>query len=269
MNMRDTLRLYLHYIALSYRAQMQYRASFIMQSVGQFLISGIEFLGIWALFDRFGALPGWSLPEVAVLYGMANVAWAICDACARGFDAFGGMVKSGDFDRVLLRPRSTVLQLAGRELTLRRIGRLGQGFAVLIWGAWAAGVAWSPARVGLLVAAILGGVCFFYGLIVLQATMCFWTTETVEIVNAFSYGGVYAAQYPLSVYRTWFRRFFTFVIPLAFVNYLPAYAILGHGGPSAPPAVVPWLSPLVGVLFLAAALQVWKMGVRHYRSTGS
>ncbi|XXX55556.1 ABC-2 family transporter protein [Sorangium sp. So ce124] len=58
----------------------------------------------------------------------------------------------------------------------------------------------------------------FYGLLVLQATLCFWTVESLEIMNAWTYGGTEAAQYPLTLYRDWFRRFFTFVVPLASVS---------------------------------------------------
>lgn len=267
--MLNALRLYVRYIGISFRAQMQYRASFIMQSIGQFIVSGIEFLGVWALFDRFGALPGWSLPEVAILYGMANVAWALCDAVSRGFDVFGDLVRNGDFDRVLLRPRSTVLQLMGRELTLRRVGRFGQGAVVLVWGACAADVAWTPGKLALLAGAVLGGACMFFGLIIIQAVMAVWTMEPLEIMNALTYGGVYAAQYPLSIYRPWFRRFFTFVIPLAFVNYLPGLAILGRADASGSAGWLCWLSPLAGVAFLLVALRIWQFGVRHYRSTGS
>ena len=55
----------------------------------------------------------------------------------------------------------------------------------------------------------------------LQATLAFWTTETLEIVNTVSYGGVETAQYPLSIYRPWFRHFFTFVVPLGNGQLLP------------------------------------------------
>ena len=267
--MLDAICLYFHYIGISFRSQMQYRASFVMQSVGQFLVTGLEFLGIWALFDRFGSLQGWSLPEVALFYGMVSVAFAIADATSRGFDTFGGMVKSGDFDRLLLRPRRTALQLAGQELTLRRIGRLLQGLVVLLWAASALGIAWTPAKMALTVTAILGGVCLFFGLIVLQATLAFWTTETLEIVNTVTYGGVETAQYPLVIYRRWFRRFFTFIVPLACINYFPALAILDRTDSLGTPALLQWTSPAVGMAFLAITLQVWKIGVRHYRSTGS
>jgi len=267
--MAGAARLYLRYISASFRSQMQYRGSFVMQSVGQFLANGIEFLGVWALFSRFGGLEGWSLPEVALFYGMVNCSFAAADATSRGFDMFGQTVKAGDFDRLLLRPRSTVLQLAGQELTLRRIGRFSQGAVVLLWAAWALGIAWTPAKVALVVFAVAGGACLFYGLLVLQATLAFWTTETLEIANTVTYGGVETAQYPLTIYQPWFRKFFTFGIPLACVTYFPAHGILGRAEPLGTPAFFHWTSPAVGVAFLLVALQVWKVGVRHYRSTGS
>ncbi|MBI3911828.1 MAG: ABC-2 family transporter protein [Armatimonadetes bacterium] len=267
--MRDAIRLYGRYIGISIRGQMQYRASFAMQAAAFFLVTIIEFCAIWALFDRFGSLRGWTLPEVAVLYGMVHIAFALAEGVARGFDVFPQMVRGGDFDRLLLRPRSTALQVAGQEMQLMRLGRLLQGLAVLLWGAASAGIAWTAARIGLLIAAIAGGACLFSGLFVLQATLAFWTIETLEIVNTVTYGGTETAQFPLSIYRPWFRRFFTLVVPLACVSYFPAHAILGRPDPLGTPPAWHWVSPAVGVGFLAVSLRIWQVGVRHYRSTGS
>ena len=267
--MRDSLRLYFRYLGVSVRSQMQYRASFVMSAIGHGLVTGIEFLGTLILFARFGSLRGWSLAEVALCYGIVNIAFALADAVARGFDLFSRTLRAGDFDRLLLRPRGLVLQLAGQELVLRRIGRFAQALAVLLWAAAALHVAWTPARVALLISAMLGGACLFVGLFVLQATLSFWTIETLEIVNAFTYGGVFAAQYPLSIYRLWFRRFFTTVVPLAAVSYFPALAILGRSHQSSLPVPLQWLSPLAGLVFLLVSLRLFHFGVRHYQSTGS
>jgi len=263
------LHLYLRYIAVSFRSQMQYRASFIMLSIGHFLISGIEFLGILVLFDRFQHLLDWRLEEVALFYGMVNMAFSITDATSRGFDAFSNMVKSGNFDRLLLRPRSTVLQLAGQELTLRRVGRFTQGLLVFLWAAWSLELVWTPGLTLLVLITVLGGTCLFYGLIVIQATLCFWTTEGLEIMNTVTYGGVETTQYPLTIYRPWFRHFFTYVIPLACISYYPVLAILGRPDALGSSPLFQWLAPTVGFLFLAVCLQIWKIGVYHYRSTGS
>ncbi len=262
-------RLYWRYVGVSIRAQMQYRASFIMLTLGHFFSTGIEFLGVWALFARFGNLRGWSLAEAALFYGIINVAFALSEAAARGFDTFDRLIRSGDFDRLLLRPRAIALQMAGRELQLLRFGRLSQGLAVLIWAAATLHLRWTLGRVAIALGAVLGGACVFSGLFVLQATLCFWTIESIEIVNTTTYGGVETAQFPLTIYRDWFRRFFTYIVPLACVSYFPITAILGRADPLGTSLAFRALSPLAGPLFLALSLQAWKLGVRHYHSTGS
>jgi ABC-2 type transport system permease protein len=267
--MRDSIHLYLRFLGVSLRAQMQYRASFVILSVATFLATSIEIIGIWVLFYRFTSLRGWTLPEVAVFYGQVNVALAVGDAFARGFDVFGRMVQSGDFDRLLLRPRNTALQVAGQDLPMFRVGRLAQGLIVLIWAMGAMGLSWTASRVLLAALAVVGCAAMFYGLWVLQATLAFWTVESLEIMNAFTYGGAETAQFPLPIYRPWFRKFFTFVIPLACVAYFPALALMGKPDPLGTPRVFQWLSPLAGVAFMAVSFQAWKIGVRHYRSTGS
>ncbi|MHB0858306.1 MAG: ABC transporter permease [Anaerolineae bacterium] len=267
--MVNALRLYIHYLGISVRAQMQYRASVILLSISHFVAKGVEFLGVWAMFGHFGQVEGWTLPEVCLFYGLVNISFAIGDAFSSGFDRSGQMVKRGDFDRLLLRPRSTALQLAGQELTLRRAGRLIQGVTVLTWGASQLDLHWTLPMVGLALAAVLGGACLFFGLIVLQATLAFWTTESIEVLNTVTFGGVQTAQYPLSIYDDWLRKLFTFVVPLAAVSYYPVLAILGKPDPLGAPAWVGWLGPLVGFAFLLVTLQVWKLGERHYCSTGS
>ncbi len=262
-------RLLLSYAAASMRAQMQYRASFTMGLVAQFLLTGIEVVAIWALFARFGNIRGWSLPEVALLYGMAQMSLALAQSAFRGFDVFERVIRRGDFDWLLLRPRPTALQVAGLEIRLRNLGRLAQGLVVLCWAAYTLGIAWTPLRAGLLAAAILGGACLFAGLFVLQGTFTFWTVEALEVFNIFTYGGAEAAQYPLGVYRRWFRNLFTYVLPLSCLNYFPALAILGRPDPLGTPRAVLWTSPLAGVAFLLLALRAWEFGVRRYRSTGS
>ena len=266
----DAARLYLKYINISVRSQMQYRLSFVMATVGQFVITGSEIIIIWALFHRFGSLRGWLLPEVALFYGIVRVAFSISEAVARGFDTFDRLVRSGDFDRLLLRPRGTVFQVSAREMQLMRVGGMAQGLIVLLWAVSVLEVQWTVARAGLTLFAIFGGVCLFGGLFVLQATLSFWTTQSLEVMNTVTYGGVETAQFPLPIYRPWFRKFFTFVVPLACVTYFPALCILGRPDAAmGSPVWFHWSAPLIGVLFLMVSLRVWKFGVRHYRSTGS
>ena len=267
--MLDSLYVYRRFLGVSIRAQMQYKASFLMQIGGRLIITVGELMAIFVLFDRFDSLVGWSVYQVAFIYGIVNTSFAVADALSTGFDLFGVMVKSGDFDRILTRPRSTALQLAGQELTLRRVSRLMPGLAAFVWASVHLDMYWNIANVALLVTSIGGGSSLFAGLIVLQATLAFWTTDTLEIMNTVTYGGVETTQYPINIYRPWFRDFFTFGVPLACVSYFPALAIMGVPDPLGTPLWFQYIAPLIGIGFLVLSLQIWRIGVRHYLSTGS
>ncbi|MDR0898581.1 MAG: ABC-2 family transporter protein [Oscillospiraceae bacterium] len=259
-------RLYFRLVGISLRSQWQYRANMILLTLSNVLGSGIEFLGLWALFGRFGALGGWTLWEAGLFYGIGNMAFALCEAFFREFDQFANYVREGGFDRVLLRPRSTVLQLMGAQVQLLRFGRFAQGLAVLVISISQLGLVWSAAQWMLLVMAIIGGALLFGGIIVLQAVSCFFTVESLEIWNSITFGGVYTIQYPLDVYHKLLKHFFMYVVPLAAINYWPCAVLLGH---NYAPAWLGWLAPFIGAGVFIASLGVWQLGVRHYRSTGS
>ena len=264
--MNAAWKLYRHYIGISIRSQMQYRASFIMLVFGFVFTTVIEFLGIWAMFARFGSLRGWSLAEVALFYAVINLAFGLSEMFGRGLDTFPNLVKTGDFDRLLLRPRSTLFQVVGMEISLMRIGRILQALPILLWGAYTCGVVWSAGSVLLLLGAVFSGTLLFLGLFVFQASMAFWTIESLEIANILTHGGTQTAQYPLDVYKPWLRMFFTFVVPLACATSLPLKVLLHR--PGALP-LIGTFSPLFSLLFLTLSFAAWRRGVRHYHSTGS
>lgn len=262
--------LYGRYVAASIRAQMAYPAGLALMTGGSFLVTVVEFIGVWALFGRFGHIAGWRLGEVALFYGLASVTFAIADAVTRGFDIFGSVfVKTGAFDRLLLRPRSAALQLLGYELRLTRVGRLTQGLIVFGVGMAMTHIGFGLGSAVILLFAIAGGVALFSGLFVLQATLSFWTVESLEAVNILTYGGETAAEYPLNVYARWFRDLLLWGVPIGCVTYLPMLAAMGRPDPLGAPAWLTPLAPAAGFAFLGAALFTWRFGVRRYTSTGS
>jgi ABC-2 type transport system permease protein len=266
----NALRLYGRYVSASIRAQAQYPAATLLLTAGHIAATAIEILGVYALFHRFGQVKGWSFGEVALFYGLINITFSIADLLTRGFDVFGtDFVRTGAFDRVLLRPRSATLQLIGYEIRLSRFGRMLQGLAVLVLATRLAHIDWGPAAVAIAVWAVAGGVALFAGILVLQATLAFWTIESLEAVNVFTYGGVQAAQYPLNIYAGWFRRVLTFGVPLACVAYYPVLAILKRPDPLGAPDWILPLTPLAGFVFLALSFLAWRAGMAHYASTGS
>ena len=262
----NSLRVFLKLVGVSLRSQMQYKASFWMLSATHFVSTFVDIFGIWILFDRFKVVKGWSFEELALIYGVMQMGFAAAESAGRGFDGFGLVVKNGDFDRVLLRPLSSIMQIAARDIQLMRIGRFFQGLVILVWGCSQLGIDLFSTKSAVIALSLVGTTCLFYGLFVLQATICFWTTETLELMNITTYGGLQAGQYPISIYNRYFQAFFTFVVPIGCVAYYPLATLLQKE------AVPFWLgavvAPLWGVIFLAGACFAWRLGVRRYHSTG-
>lgn len=260
----DKLKLFFRLIGISFKSQMQHRASFLMLITTYFLSTFVDIIGIWVLFDRFEMVQGWTLQEVAIIYGIMHVGFSIPEAFARGFDNFGLLIKNGDFDRILLRPLGTLYQMASREIQWMRLGRFLQGGLILAWGCMK--LPFTSYHALIIVLAILGTAAVFYGLFILQATLTFWTTETLELMNIATFGGLEVGQYPISIYNPILRGFFTFIIPLACVAYYPIAAALNH---ETIPMGLATIAPFGGFIFLYFSIKLWKLGVRQYSSTGS
>lgn len=264
----DSVRLYLAYASAAVRAQMQYRASFAVRTVIDSLVVIIDFAPVYILVRYFGALQGWSFAELALLYGMVGLSWGLVEGALHGFENFAKYLVRGDMDRLLLRPRSIVLQLAGFEFQPRKLGRVAQASTVLAIAIWY--LEFGPVALAWVGLGLFGGVLFFTGIIMLGAATQFWTLgHTSELQNMLTYGGSAALTYPMSVYTAWFRRVLTYGIPLAFVNYFPAIAALGRTESEGWPTWVPGLSPLACLATLVAGRWLFERGLRRYESTGS
>ncbi len=253
------------------RSQMQYRVPFFFDLFGTLFITLTEFAAFALVLPRFDNIGGWSLGEVALLYGTINISFGIMDMLFSGFDPdnFGQHVRLGNFDQLLLRPISITLQVFGMEFALRRIGRISIGGGILALAISLTSIQWTTAKLILLGLAISGQVAYFGGLFMIGATITFWTVESIEVVNIFTYGGTELIAYPMHIYPDWLRRFFTYVLPSIFLNYYPALYILGKPDPFGLPTFAPWLAPAAGLLILAAAVRFWRFGIAHYQSTGT
>jgi ABC-2 type transport system permease protein len=249
---------------------MQYPFNAIMLTIGQFTATMIDMVAIWALFARFGALGTWRLGDVAMFFGIVSVSFSIADFLTRGFDVLGtDFIKTGQLDRLLLRPRTMTLQLIGNDMRLSRFGRMAQGLLVLAIGTANLHFEWTIFRIVIGLWAIAGGIALFFGLMVFQGALSFWTVESLEAMNVLTYGGVQAAQFPLSIYERWFRNLLIFVVPIGCVAYFPVLAILGKPDPLGAPGWAMLASPIAGFAFLCLAFGVWRVGLRKYTSTGS
>ena len=269
--MLHSLSLYYRLVSIKVRGQMQYRMSFLFDIGTTALLSGTGFLVLALILQKFEGIAGWSLYEIALLYGMVETSFGLMDMIFSGFDPqyFGNQIRLGSFDQMLLRPINLTLQVFSSEFIARRLGLIFQGCIVLALALSQLHIQWTVAKLFYLPVILVSQICFFGSLFIIGATITFWTIESVEIINVFTYGGTEMMAYPMNIYPRGLLYFFTFILPAIFMNYYPALYLLDKPDPLSMPVFVHFIAPLVGLGLLLLALTFWRFGIRHYQSTGS
>ncbi|MEU1038674.1 ABC transporter permease [Streptomyces sp. NPDC005551] len=267
--LRDALRAYRMIAAMWIRSTMAYRASFVMTAAGNFVATALDFTAILLMFSQVDRLGGYSLPEVAFLYGLSGTAFGLADLAMGSMDRLGRRVRDGTLDTLLVRPAPVLAQVAADRFALRRLGRITQGLLVLGYAVAALDIAWSPVKVLMIPVTLLSGGAIFAAVFVAGAAFQFVAQDASEVQNSFTYGGNTLLRYPPTVFAEDLVRGVTFVLPLAFVNWLPALYVLGRPYPLDLPVWTAFAPPLVAAGCCALAGLAWRVGLRSYRSTGS
>jgi ABC-2 type transport system permease protein len=264
----QTLRIALALAAADLRGSMQYRANFIAQIVVGVVWQCTGFLFLWVVLSRFNTLAGWTLGSVAFLYALRLSAHALDSIFFLPLEYLSWQIRQGEVDRYLVRPLPPLLQIITSHISLVVFGDTLSAVILLVAATTLAPVDWSPVAVLYLVLAMIGGALIESALKLIAASLAFRALNTDalgEFIDSFfaTFG-----NYPLKIYGPVLQSAFTFVLPLAFVAYFPAAVLVNRTGDLLVPALVAYLSPLVGVLWFAAAYWFFNHELRCYQSSG-
>ncbi len=251
------------------RASLSYRVSFVTLAISSALITVLDFVAVLVMFGNVDRLGGFSLGEVALLYGLSGFALGVADLLVGNTELLGRRIRDGSFDAMLVRPVAPLVQVAADQFALRRFGRIAQSGAVLGWALVSVGIEWTPLRVLVLATTLVSGSVIFAAVFVLGSAFQVVSGDASEASNAFTYGGNTLTQYPLTIYPSQVAKGVTFVLPLAFVNWYPALYLLGREDPLGLPGWLRFASPVAALLAAVVAGLAWRAAVRRYRSTGS
>jgi ABC-2 type transport system permease protein len=251
------------------RSQTAYRASFAIDLATNVWATVMDVVTVLVLFEVTTRLGGFPRVEAFVIVGTATCAFATGDVVSGNIGHLGLYVRTGRLDAMLVRPLAALPQVLSVEVPLRKLSRAAFGVVVLVAALLLAPIEWTPARLALAVLAPVAGAAFFGSVFVAASTVAFWWVDSGELASSLTYGGRDLTLYPMTVYGDLFRRVFGLGLGFAFVAYYPALALLGRADPLGLPGWVGWVSPAVAVPAAAVAALCWRIGIRHYRSTGS
>ncbi len=255
-------------LASRIRAQAAYRGSFVADLFGSLMVAATEFAELWALFHNIDSLGGLDWHAMLMVFGIGEFAFSVADLLVGHLDTIPTYIRAGTLEAFYLRPLSLLGQLITSEIGLRRLTRMGVAVAAATYGFAANDIDWGPGVVAMLSLSLVMGVALFCGVFVWAAGAQFFLVNGSEFTNAITYGGSYASKQPSSIFPNPLRVFFTFVVPVAFVAYLPTLWILGLPGPEFLPSWLAWFSPVAVAVAWCVAWLLWRVGTRHYQGGG-
>ncbi|HEX7171170.1 MAG TPA: ABC-2 family transporter protein [Candidatus Limnocylindria bacterium] len=250
------------------RGALQYRTDTLIVIVMALVFQGTGFAFAWVILTRFEAIGGWSLGDIAFLYGLRLMVHAVAGVLAGPFFGLEWQVRTGQFDRYLVRPASPLLQFMTQSVQVSVLGDLLGGLAIFAAATALTEVAWTPLAIGYLLLAILGGALVELATRVLIGALTFKTLSSAPLMflsdSVFSTYG----NYPMSIFGSVLAWTFTFLLPLAFVAYLPATVLLNRAAELQVTPLLAYAAPLAGVIWLAVAIRLFNSQLGNYQSAG-
>ncbi|HEY3125302.1 MAG TPA: ABC-2 family transporter protein [Thermoanaerobaculia bacterium] len=264
-NVLRHLRLFWMYFGQYAKARLEYRADFFSSVLASFLGTAAAFGFLLIVFSRVPAVKGWTFEEMVFLYGFSLIPLGIFNVFSWNLYLFADRyLIEGRFDRVLLRPVSSIFQVLFESFRLESMQETATGLFAIVWVSRRLGLVFGPLDATLFVLWALCGALVYLAIFIGLTATSFWIEDRIGIsppvFNLMQFG-----RYPLTIYDAWVRFALSFVIPFAFASFYPTARFLHR------PEFLRefWAVPLVAAVAATLALSLWKNGVARYHSTGS
>jgi len=260
------LRIYKAFIKQYLKTLMEYRTDFLIGMLSFFILQSSNIIFMTLIFNRIPHLNGWTFHQVLFIYGFSQIPRGLDHLFTDNLWLLANVyVRTGQFDKYLLRPINPLFHLIAERFQPDAFGEILIGVSIFTYSYIKLGLSFTLLQWILLILAILAGIVIYTSIKLLGASLALWTKRSQHFLFII-YQFADFASYPLSIFSGFIKAVLTFVVPFAFVAFIPASYFLGK--PAISYAVL-W-SVLVAILLFTFAYQiVWKRGLKDYESTGN
>ncbi|MGA7920827.1 MAG: ABC-2 family transporter protein [Candidatus Acidiferrales bacterium] len=259
------LLLFFDYFSQYAKVRISYRGDFFISLATSFAATVFALGFVIVLFQKVPQLAGWRFEEVLFLYGFSLIPYGIFNIVSLNLYDFGNnFIIEGKFDRVLLRPVSSLFQVLFETFRIESFQEIATGIFCMMYASRHLGLAWTQAKFAML---FFFGACagiIYVSVFLILTTVSFWFEDRIgvhpPIWNVIAFG-----RYPLSIYSAAVQFFLCWIVPFGLASFYPSVRMLGR---TVSPEYAP-LVPVVALVFFTIAISLWNLGTRHYSSTGS
>jgi ABC-2 type transport system permease protein len=257
--------LYFRLLGQEMKSILAYRADFIVLLISAVLVQLVGLAFIWLIFQRIPDIQGWTFWQVVMMYSLIFITEGVGSLFFEGTWWLGWLVYSGEFDQVMLRPVSPIVQILASRVGFNGLGNMVTGGVLLVVSLSHVSVRWSP--IGLLMVLILlaSGATIRVALNLGTAALSFWIKSRSTNVPMFVHQLGEFAKYPITIYSVGIQAVIVVVIPFAFISFYPTAYVFDQANW----LIAGLLTPLVALYCLFMAGLLFRRGMRRYESSGT
>ena len=264
--MRRYLKLYFTYAKLSLMGKFSYKANLILGIVAFLITQGFAIATLYLLVSSVPNIQGYSMYEIGLLYGIANLAMGIDHLFTdRLWSIAYFEVRRGKVDHLFLRPVPVLFQVIASEIQLEAFGEILTGIAMIIFCSLNVIIDVTFGGVFLMIVGIICAIFIIGALKVILSSVSFATKRSGPLLQ-FVYNFCTYAKYPIKIFPTIIQYVLLFVVPLGMALSIPFDNLL-H--PQYNPYIVMAILLPITIVFVIAALFIWKFFEKKYESTGT
>lgn len=247
---------------------MEYRGDFITAlAVGlAWQTSVLVFATV--LLTRFPGLGGWTSGGVLLIVAirlLSHGAWVLV---FNPLMMVPSIVEQGALDGYLIRPMPVYRQILLYTFPLNAIGDSFSAVLLFAFAVARAHVHWTPLTALYLAAAVAGGMLLEAAVQTAVAILALRHAIPLAVFMWFDRMIATFGNYPFSIFPLAARAVLTYILPVAFIAYLPAAVLTGRAGSAGVPEWLAYASPAAGPALYVLARYAWYRALRRYESAG-
>lgn len=258
-----TIRLFFQMTGANLRGLMSFKVDFMVSFFAGLLSQTIGLLFLSVLFQNIPAIAGWTVYEVAILYGYMFFGEGILTLFFQGTNGLWHQVRAGDIDRYMTRPISLDLQICGRQTNLAGAGTALTGLAVLFYSFGKLSVSWDVGRIVLFTISLVLGA-------IIRVEINFASSALAMLLEGA--GGIKGTvermqemgKYPLDIYPRAFQIILLTLLPYAAVSYVPTVVILEKA-----PCAYFLILPCAMLMIVGIRKWIFKKAMERYEGAGN
>ena len=256
-------RIYRTFFSSSLARELEFRANFFAKILQNAVWIFFFVMILLVVYGNTKSVAGWNEGDALVLAASVFAMNAVSQMFFFSVTEIPQMVRLGTLDFIVTKPIDSQFWVSIRKFSFDQIGSFVAGVVMLALGLQFSGVHPSAIQWIVYLALMVCSLAMFYSFTLAMMTTGIWLVR-VDNLWVLAESATQIARYPMDIYGMQIQRFFTYLVPLAFLATIPARQLVRSLDPAMAALAVLWaaISVLLARLF-------WRFAVTQYASASS